>query len=161
MNKEERLRKLIIIISAAFAVIGGFLMLTRGNPLDKAIGKVIITNGIERMEVKGYKYSYNNKNESDILENFIPITDAQNIPEIDYYPDSENNIAVSYSDKYTGNLSYTVYDSDFNIMIENQPNLTMPGESGKKYYIEIGVNWGEDEKNITVKYYFAINIVEK
>lgn len=160
MKKEERQRKLIILIASAIAVIGAFCMLTRGNPLDKAIGRVIITNGLERMEIDGYKYSYNGKNGSDKLENFIPITNAENIPEIDYYPDSENNIAVSYSDKYTGDLSYTVYDSGFGILIENQPNLAMPGEIGGKYYVEVGVNWGEAEKNVTVKYYFSINIAE-
>lgn len=160
MNKEERIRKIIILIGSVMVIIGGFLMLTRGNPLDKVIGRVIITNGVDRMEVEGYKYSYNNKNNSDKLENFIPITEADNIPEIDYHSKSDNNIAVSYSEDYAGDLSYTVYDSDFNVLIDAQPNLTMPGENGKKYYVEIGVNWGEEKKNVTVKYYFSINITD-
>lgn len=162
MKKEERLRKLIIVIASVIALIGGFRMLTRGNPLDKQIGKVIITNGIDRIQIEGHKYSYNNKGNSDKIESFVPITDANDIPEINYFPDSGNNIAISYNkESYTGNLSYTVYDSDFNIIIAEQPSLTMPGENGKKYFVEIGVNWGEPEKNVTVKYYFSINIAEK
>ncbi len=159
MKKDERIRKIIILIGSIMTIIGGFMMLTRGNPLDSVIGKVIITNGRERMQIDGYKYSYNKNDKSDSIETFIPITDADNIPEIDYVPDSEDQIAVSYSEKsYTGNLNYTVYDSDFNILIDNQPNLVMPAEKGKKYNIEVSVNWGEDESSVTVKYYFAINI---
>ncbi len=161
MKKEERIRKLIILIAFVTALIGGICMLTRTNPLDKQIGRVIITNGINRMQIDGYKYSYNNKDNSDKIETFIPITDADDIPEIDYFPDSENNISISYNkESYTGDLSYTVYDSDFNIIIADQPSLTMPGENGKKYFVEIGVNWGEEDKNVTVKYYFSINIAE-
>lgn len=158
MKKEERLRKIIIIIASIIALIGGYSMLTRENPIDEMIGKVIITNGQDRIYLDGYKYSYNKKNKSDKMDDFIPIKEAKDIPEINYSPNNENNIAISYSDDYTGNLSYTVYDSEFNVIIDNQPNLVMPGEAGKKYFVEIGVNWGESKKNVTVKYYFSINI---
>lgn len=161
MNKDDKIRKIIILVCSAMAVIGGFMMLTRGNPLDKVIGRVIITNGVERMEIDGNKYSYNNGNgDIDKIENFISIKKAENIPEIDYNSENGDNIAVSYSESYSGDLSYTVYDRDFNVLIENQPELTISGENGNKYYVEIGVNWGDNEKNITVKYYFAINIID-
>lgn len=160
MKNEEKLRKLIIMIASIIAVIGGYAMLTRGNPIDKMIGKLIITNGVERIQIDGYKYSYNIKDKTDINEDFITINNVENIEEIDYYPNG-NNIAISYSEEYVGDLSYTVYDSEFNAIIEKQPNLVMPGEIGKKYYIEVGVNWGSSQKNVTVMYYFAINIAEK
>ncbi|MGN0612699.1 MAG: hypothetical protein ACI4JB_02250 [Porcipelethomonas sp.] len=161
MKHEDRIRKACIILGSAAAICGGFMMLTRGNPADKAIGTVVVSNGVEPIAVDGYKYSYNNGGEESRVENFVTIENAPDIPEVDYNPDSEDGgISVSYSDEYTGELSYTVYDSQFNRIVDSQPGLEMPGERGEKYYVEIGVDWGEEEKSVTVKYYFAINIKE-
>ncbi len=160
MNKEELIRKILIFVFFAVAVVGGFLMLTRGNPLDEKIGNVYITNGIVKMEVDGYKYSYNSGDNISEVEDFVIIDKATEIPEIDYFPNDENyKLQVAYSEEYAG-LSYSVYDENFECIIDSQPSLAMPGESGKKYYIESSVDWGSKKKNVTVKYYFAINVKE-
>lgn len=159
MKKEELIRKILIFVFFAIAVVGGFMMLTRGNPLDKSIGNVFITNGSQRMEVEGYKFSYNNGDNVDEVEKFTSIDKAKEIPEIDYYPNDENcKLQVAYNEEYAGDLAYTVYDESFNCIVDSQPTLVMPGEFGKKYYVESSVNWGNEKKNVTVKYYFAINV---
>ena len=142
-------------------VCGAFMMLTRGNPLDEAIGYVGVSNGYEIISVDGYKYSYNTREDENKTDNFISIENAEDIPQIDYFPDDENcKIEISYTEDYTGKPTYAVYSDSFEPIIEAQPNLQMPGETGKKYYIEASVDWGDKDKNVTVKYYFAINIKE-
>lgn len=140
-------------------VCGAFMMLTRGNPLDESIGYVGVSNGSEIISVDGYKYSYNNNDEENKTENFVTIENADEIPQIDYFPnDEKSKIEISYTEDYAGKPTYAVYDESFNCIIEAQPNLQMPGEAGKKYYIEASVDWGNEDKSVTVKYYFAINI---
>lgn len=161
MNKYEKIRRFCIIIGGFMAVCGAFMILTRGNPLEESIGYVGVTNGSQIIEVEGYKYSYNFSVEQSKIESFISIEDAEIIPEIDYYPNDENcNIAVSYTEEYTGKPCYSVYNDSFECLIDSETNLEIPGETGKKYFVEASVDWGEKEKNITVKYYFAINIKE-
>ena len=62
-------RKILIAVFFGIFLLGAFLSLTRGNPLDKSVGSVIVTNGEERFEVSGYKVSYNNGNKSRNVEN--------------------------------------------------------------------------------------------
>ncbi len=159
MSKDDKIRRLLIFIGSMMVVIGSFMVLTRGNLLDKSIGYVIITNGSQRYEVEGYKYSYNSGDDNTVIEGFTDIEQAENISELDYYPNDENSqLKISYSKKETANISYKVYDESFECVIDSQPKLDMPGEIGKKYYIEASVDWGEERKNVTVKYYFAINV---
>jgi hypothetical protein len=161
MKKEERIRWIIIIISAAVALLGAFLIMTRGNPLDEAIGDVVVTNGRQRVVINGVKYSYNDEDSSKKSDIYVPIEKAEGIPALDYDMNDENcNISVSYSDEYTGDIIYTVYDTDFNEILTDQKNLTIPAECGKEYYISAKVNWGDEDKNVTVMYYFKINVLE-
>lgn len=134
-------------------------MLTRGNPLDKEIGTVIITNGTERMEVSGYKVSYNSNGKIRKVEN-PDLSTVTDIPSIDYRIGQEGSgISVSYSDSYTGDLLYSVYDENMNLITEKQSSLTVSGKQGERYYTEIVVNWGNKNEYVTVKYYFIINIL--
>lgn len=159
MNKEERIRKLLIIIGSVMLIVGAYMALTRGNPIDEKIGYVFITNGFEKMEVKGHKYSYNSGDNISEIESFVSIDNAEDIPEIDYFPDNDDcKLLISYGDDYTGELSYSVFDENFNCIIDSMPTLSMPGEAGKKYYVQSSVNWGDKKKSVTVKYYFAVNV---
>lgn len=152
-------RKVCIIIFSLVFLCGAFMMLTRGNPLDKEIGTVIITNGTERMEVSGYKVSYNSNGKIRKVEN-PDLSTVTDIPSIDYRIGQEGSgISVSYSDSYTGDLLYSVYDENMNLITEKQSSLTVSGKQGERYYTEIVVNWGNKNEYVTVKYYFIINIL--
>lgn len=142
-------------------VCGGFMILTRGNPLDEYVGYVGVSNGYEIISVDGYKYSYNYGEEENKTENFVTIESADEIPQIDYFPNDKNcKIEISYTEDYTGKPTYAVYNEKFECIIKPQTKLQMPGAAGNKYYIEATVNWGTKDKNLTMKYYFAINITE-
>jgi len=161
MKKYEKIRIFCIIIGSVMLVLGCYMMMTRGNPLDEMAGYVGVSNGKEIISVDGYKYSYNNGNNSDKTDNFVTIENAENIPEIDYYPGNDNyKMEVSFTEDYSQKPTYKVYDEDFNCIVEEQSNLQMPGEIGKKYYIELSVDWGKKNKSLTIKYYFVINIKE-
>lgn len=159
MNKYEKIRRLCIIVGSVMLVLGCYMMMTRGNPLDEMAGYVGVSNGREIISVDGYKCSYNYDDKSDKTDNFVTIEKAENIPQIDYYPTDENyKLEVSFTEDYSQKPTYKVYDESFNCIVEEQSNLQMPGEIGKKYYIELSVDWGNKSKNLTMKYYFAINI---
>lgn len=144
-------RKILIAVFLSIFLLGAFLSLTRGNPLDKFVGSVIVTNGEERFEVTGYKVSYNNGNKSRNVENpeLKDVTDS--LKTIGY----GDGISVSYSDKFT-DISYSVYDEDMNPIIRNESSLKISGSEGKKYYVEILVNWGNKSESVSEKYYFII-----
>ena len=161
MSKDDKIRRLFILIGSLMLIVGAFMALTRGNPLDKDIGYVFLTNGTQKMEIDGYKYSYNSGDNQSEIEDFISIDKAKNIPEIDYVVNDENcQIKISYSKKDVNEIFYTVYDENFECVAERQSSLNMPGEIGKKFYVEASVNWGKGKKTVTVKYYFAINVKE-
>ncbi|MGN1482117.1 hypothetical protein [Porcipelethomonas sp.] len=151
-------RKICIMISLAVFAAGIFMMLTRGNPLDKSIGTVIITNGKERLEVPGYTVSYNTDSKIKEVEHPEMSDVLSDLPDIDYNSDGEGGISVSYSDKFT-DVSYSVYDENMKPVAENQSSLKLSGSESTKYYVEILVNWGSKKENVAVKYYFIINIV--
>ena len=146
-------RKICIIISFAVFAIGVFMMLTRGNPLDKSIGSVIITNGKERFEVPGYTISYNTDKKTREVEH-PEISDLlSDLPNISY----DEGISVSYSEKFA-DVFYSVYDENMNPVVENQSSLKLSGNENTKYYVEILVNWGNNTESVSVKYYFIINL---
>lgn len=160
MKRKELIKKICTVFFIFIALLGALMIITRGDPADSAIGDVVVTNGYDRIALDCHKYSYNDKNGSRKLDTFLSVDKAYNIPMLKYDPDDPNcNVAVSYSESYNGQLSYTVYDDSFNIVMEPQPALTMPVEKGKYYYVEIVVNWGEDDDTVTCKYYFGLDII--
>ena len=160
MKKNEIIKKVCTGFFIMIAFLGAVMIMTRGDPADSAIGDVVVTNGYDRIALDCHKYSYNDKNGSRKIDSFLSVDKAYNIPTLVYGPnDSGCDIAVSYSESYNGELGYTVYDESYNVMIEQQPSLKIPVETGKKYFVEITVNWGEDDDNVTCKYYFGLDII--
>ena len=47
----------------------------------------------------------------------------------------------------------------FSEIVTDQDSLTIPAQKDKSYYVSVGVNWGDEDKNVTVMYYFRINVV--
>ena len=161
MKKKELIKKIFTGFFIMIALLGALLIITRGDPADSAIGDVVVTNGYDRSALDCHKYSYNDKNGSRKIDTFLPVDKAYNIPILKYDPnDSGCSIAVSYSESYNGELCYTVYDDSFNVVVDKQSSLTMPVENGKNYYVEIAVDWGEEDDTVTCKYYFEIDIIK-
>ena len=160
MKKNELIKKIFTTLFIIIAFMGALMIIMRGDPADSAIGDVVVTNGYDRIVLDCHKYSYNDKNGSRKIDTFLSVDKAYNIPTLKYDPnDSGCSMAVSYSESYNGDLSYTVYDDGFNVISEPQTSLTMPVETGKNYYVEITVDWGEDDDTVTCKYYFEVNIL--
>ena len=161
MKKGELVKKICTIFFVLMAILGALMIIMRGNPADSAIGDVVVTNGYDRIALDCHKYSYNDKDKSRTLDTFLPVDKAYNIPTLKYDPDDANcQLAVSYSESYNGKLSYTVYDESFNVIMPPQNALTLPVDTGKYYYIEITVNWGEDDYSVTCKYYFGLDVIK-
>lgn len=159
--KKNNLQKVMAAVFGVIALLGAIMIFNRSNPLDKSIGDVVVTNGADRIALDCHKYSYNNRNGKSLIDTFIPIEKDKKIPVIAYYPHNEDcKIAVSYSERYKGELSYNVYDSDFNPVVEEASSLTLPVEPGNIYYVSVAVDWGEDDedKTVTCKYYFSIDV---
>ena len=160
MKRKEVIKKICTVFFIMIALLGALMIITRGDPADSAIGDVVVTNGYDRIALDCHKFSYNDKNGSRMIDTFLPVDKAYNIPTLKYDPDDPNcSVAVSYSESYNGQLSYTVYDDSFNVVIEPQPALTMPVEKGRLYYVEITVNWGEEDDTVTCKYYFCMDVI--
>ena len=160
MKRGEIIKKICTGFFILMAFIGALMIITRGDPADSAIGDVVITNGYDRIALDCHKYSYNDKNGSRLTDTFLSVDKAYNVPTLKYDPhDPDCSVAVSYSESYNGQLSYIVYDDSYNIVMEPQPSLTIPVEKGKLYYVEITVDWGEDDDYVTCKYYFGLDII--
>ncbi len=161
MKNTEKLRKILAAVFVCIAVFGAYRIMTRENPFDENIGDVAVTNGEECILLDRHKYSYNDKDTQKKLESFVTLKKAGDVPFLKYDPDNhDSNISVSYGEEYLGELSYSVFDSDYKPVVENQPSLTIPAEKGKRYYVQIKVNWGEEDRYAVVFYYFGIEIIE-
>ena len=160
MKRKELIKKICTVFFILMAFAGALMIITRGNPADSAIGDVVVTNGYDRIALDCHKYSYNDKYGYRKIETFLPVDKAYNIPLLKYdQNDSGCCIAVSYSESYNGDLEYTVYDESFNIIVEPQKALAMPVKTGEKYFVEISVDWGDDDNKVTCKYYFEVEII--
>lgn len=135
------------------------MSLTRGNPVDKEIGTVVISNGSDKLKIEGHKFCYNSDDKKREIE-CPEISELTEIQYIEYDADGEETgLSVSFSDKYTGNVLYNVYDEKLELIEEKQESLEISGDAGTAFYIEMFVNWGDDNENVTVKYYYKIKIV--
>jgi hypothetical protein len=151
-------RRICIAVALLIFAVGIVLALKRNNPLDKAIGDVVVTCGDTELEVDGYKVCYNNGGEITEVDN-PELSEINDLGSIIYDKNSgEEGLSVSYSKMHDGDILYTVYDNDFKPVLEDATSLTLPGEDKSNYYVEITVKWGNDQKNVTVKYYFNVSI---
>jgi hypothetical protein len=105
--------------------------------------------------VEGYKIKKQ-------YEDNIAVYDAISIDEIKqeckvFTQSNDENIAVSFTGRYIGDVLYSVYNfSDNTPVYENRNSLTVPVGEGDGYLVKVELTWGKSKNNVTVDYYFNI-----
>ncbi len=155
-NNKEKLKSRILFIAAVVVFIAGIIgVLTRGDAADKLIGTVFVVTDNESSEVEGYKIKKQ-------YEDNIAVYDAISIDEIKqeckvFTQSNDENIAVSFTGRYIGDVLYSVYNfSDNTPVYENRNSLTVPVGEGDGYLVKVELTWGKSKNNVTVDYYFNI-----
>jgi len=73
--------------------------------------------------------------------------------------DEENNIAVKYKgdfiDDEEDDISYSIYDSDFNLLYETS-TLGVVFDKDEEYYAVMDVKWGRIKNYVCMRYCFKI-----
>ncbi|MGN0620681.1 MAG: hypothetical protein ACI4I9_02335 [Porcipelethomonas sp.] len=132
-------------------------MLHRSNPADKHMGYVYLNYAGSKPQLSGdvIERVYNGKTskleEPDIKEK----ADSMCVIKRAWDQQDKDDMSISYvGDKISA--SYDIYDENFNLVSENSDTLKIPGNKMPRYYVGFDVKWGEEDENVTVRYYFAV-----
>lgn len=157
----ETLKTRILFVIAAVVLIAGIIgVLNRGDGTDKLIGTVFIVTDNDSSEIEGYKLQKQYEDEIKEYENF-PSNDAIKQECNEFKQSDSGNIAVSFTGTYTGDVLYSVYNfSDNTPVYENRNSLTIPAshDETENYLVKIEVKWGKIKNNVTVDYYFNMQV---
>lgn len=149
-------RKICFAIAAAIFLLGVWGTLNRKNPIEKNIGHVYIFDGKKETALKGHKVSINSNGKKFDYDYPDIKSKSDKLYKINASPDNNDNMKLSYSEKYYGDVLYNVYDSNFNEVSVNQTSLNIPGDSEGLYYISLSVSWGNENENVNMIYYFSV-----
>lgn len=136
---------------------GVYGMLHRKNPVDEHIGYVYLNYAENKQSLKGYVVERMRSGKSQHYDEPDIKSYADNMCIISRKWDQENkdDMSISYiGDKISA--SYSTYDADFNPISEDIDMLKIPGDDMSKYYVSFDVKWGNEDENVTVRYYFSV-----
>lgn len=155
-NKEKIQGRLLFLIAAAILLAGIAGILGRNNSSDKFIGTVYVITNDDSSEIEGYKVQ--KQYEDKITEYDVqPIEEIENTFKVFEQPE-EDNTAVSFTGNYVGDVLYSVYDMDYNEIYKDATSLKIPVGVTDGYIVQIKVKWGRTKNNVTLDYYFKINL---
>lgn len=149
-------RKIFFAIAVTVFLLGVWGILTRKDPVEKNIGYVCLTEADKATVLKGHKtalYYHGKTNEYDYPE---IQSEKDNIYQANVSQENSDKMSISYSKQIYGDASFNLYDSDLNLISENETTLNIPGVSGEVYYVSVSVFWGSENENINMIYYFSI-----
>lgn len=149
-------RKIFLIISVMIFMLGVWGTLTRKDPVEKNMGYVYLSEGDKATSLKGHKvsiYYYGKTKKYDYPD---IKSEIYNIYKANVSQENSDKISLSYSKAYYGDVTFNLYDSDLNLISENETTLNIPGISGEIYYISVSVLWGAEKENINMIYYFSV-----
>ncbi len=149
-------RKILISFFAMIFLIGVWGAFTRKGPIEKNIGYTYLSDGEKTVSLDGYKVSsyMNGKNKK---YNYPDIQSKKNnLNKVNVSKENSNNMTLSYSKEHYGDVTYSLYDSEFNVILDNENALTVPGDADSLYYVSVLVSWGSEKQNVSMVYYFSI-----
>ncbi len=146
------------MIAAAIFALGIWGTLTRKDPVVKRnVGYVYVFNGPDETALKGYKTASYAAGKEKVYEH-PDIRDVEDeLYNLDTSPESGNKLNIAYSsNEYVDDILYDIYDSEFNLISDDVPELSIHSTKKSKYYIASTVKWGTEKENVTMVYYFTI-----
>lgn len=157
------LRKILIVVFSLVFVLGVVFMF-RGRP-KVDVGRVEISSSNKKIEAKAVYVStrYNDKYETtdavgvkDILDDIPSIT--QKVDKNAKGDEIKSDIKVSFYESYYGDVFYTVYDKNGDVLRERSTTLKLPAnEKTDGCIIMVKVFWGKEKNYEEYDYYFAVD----
>lgn len=151
-------RKIILAISVMVFLMGVWGILTRKDPVEKNIGYVYLTEADKVTALKGHKVSVNYYGKTNDYDYPEIQSEKDNIYKASISQENSDKMSLSYSKQINGDAIFNLYDSDLNLISENETTLNIPGVSGEVYYVSVLVSWGSEKENINMIYYFSVQI---
>lgn len=159
------MKKFIALIFMVIFAWGIYSIFDRGDDDMKKVGEVNIVSTIDgeskMCSLKGIKHSKRYKDDitefevpelKDMADTLITIMKPEKI-------DEQNYIGVKYKGDYIDeeehDMTYMVYDSNFELMYEAK-DFMMFFEKGKEYYVVTDVKWGRPKNYICMRYCFKM-----
>lgn len=156
------LKKILIAVFGAIFIVGCIFMYS-GRP-DVNIGEVEVENNETTITPKAYHISTRYKN--DVKEHTTVEIDEilSEIPKITQKvkrdtPVGEeivSDIKVSYKGKYSGDIFYTVYNTNGEEIVSKSKVLNIPTGEIDSCIVKVNVFWGKEKNYEEYEYYFEI-----
>lgn len=160
---EGLLKRLLILLTLSIFIWGVVAILGRGSSSDQYIGKVTVKVGTDSYPISGHIVSKVYKEDKTEYPAQELRKIAVSLPVVKSNPETGNKISsmnVSFIKDYTGEITYTIFDKGFNVVVESQPKLEIPVDKGDFFYVKIDIKWGKIKNYTAMEYYFAIQLDE-
>lgn len=149
-------RKIFLAIAIMVFMLGVWGILTRKDPIEKNIGYVYLTEADKATALKGHKVSVNYHGKTSEYDYPEIASEKNKIYRASISQENSNKMSLTYSKTTYGDAVFNLYDSDLNLISENETTLNIPGVSGEVYYVSVSVFWGSENENINMVYYFSV-----
>ncbi|WP_295213191.1 hypothetical protein [Ruminococcus sp.] len=155
-------RKIIVAVIAA-AVFAVMVLVMNITP-NVEVGSVVLTCGGDKYELPGTQTQRYYRGKSDKLgkepelETLLkeaPSFDVEAALDKDGKLVLKTPMTVSVSGKITGDILYTVYDYEGNVLSKAQKKLSLPDDNMNGCIVRAAVKWGKDGNYLEEVYYFA------
>lgn len=149
-------KKLCFAFAVMIFMLGVWGTLTRKDPIEKSIGYTYVSDGENTNGIKGYKAAVSRGGKIRNYE-YPEIKEvADKLYKVSVTPETSSRLTVSYSKEHYGDVYYSLYDSGFNTVSENETQLNVPTSGGELYYVSLSVLWGNEKENVNMIYYFVL-----
>ncbi len=150
MTKKQYIAFLALSFTALIAVVIA-LMLFLNQPIKE--GDVSVeSNSVLINTTENLLKTTDGTTKSD----YPPLDIAQIADTLETLEVGDGGIIVKYSEDYSDNLEFSMYDLDYNVVYENQPHFIHSENSGE-YIVRIVVQWGQnDEEFIFTEHFFKL-----
>jgi len=157
-------RRVLVALLAAVIFAGAVFVLNAVPGIDA--GRVILICGGNKYEIEGTDSEryYKGKSEKyETEENFekllgeVPAFDQSIFVDKEGAVTLKTTMSVSVEGSFIGDVLYTVYDYDGNVLSKAQKKLTLPKEDINGCIVKASVKWGKSKNNYLERvYYFAV-----
>lgn len=149
-------RKIFLAIAIMVFMLGVWGILTRKDPIEKNIGYVYLIEADKATALKGHKVSVNYHGKTSEYDYPEISSEKDKIYRASISQENSDKMSLTYSKKTYGDAVFNLYDSDLNLISENETTLNIPGVSGEVYYVSVSVSWGSESENVNMVYYFSV-----
>lgn len=162
-------RRILIALFALIFVLGIFGVLNRTPKVE--IGEVWLSCGGKETAVEGEEVSSlrNGKLEQS-AKSFDIAKLADTLPAFEqtvaknegtHSVTRSTNMAVSFNGRLAGDVIYTVYDLNGNVLSDNETTLNLPTKDTEGCVVRIDVKWGREKNYKQYYYFFRVDFVKE